>query len=1059
MLLETPQLGIQRRLINPYASKTGQGDTKYSDLTEWTVVAQEDWRGGRGQDKFEDKASFFDSRLLETRIEGQVTLGPKPISPASDYPENDSSVEGNYLFGEPHDEVLADAGSAGSAILSSVKLGQQVGEAYHSAPAGQGSTYLKSVQLSLRKEAGFTDGDTITCSIYGVGSDDLPDSSLGSASLNGSDLSTSYDWETFTFASPIDLTSHDEWWIVLSTNSATERVYWQSSAWNDSYPQGYPAIEIAGSWSGRADTMFDLLFRAEWSEVKLAQSFTVGASDFDLDDIWLYCSLGCKHVKVAIYSDSGDAPDSELQSCVVGGFPIMLCDSGCTTTTIEIHWPTTRWLEAGMWVEINGEVRSISSVTDSDTFVLNTALSSAPDKFDVVDRASYPTWPGWTRAKLTSTQTLSATTKYWIVVEQTGHTERCGATPNGWTELYHGGTYANGSAQRKIGGNSWAAISGVDFLFRLNDFSLDGTVTGFARFDGEWYCATGPSVFKFDDGSESWSEADGDEEASIDSGDTVTGLEVWGGEIWAARGSDHVIRKSSDGSSWSDVSGENGTLLKAGGGYLHYSGTGSDDHKVYYTADGSTFTELGECGAGDHAVTAMSYYRDTLFAATAVDLWSLAIEGSAYPVLDWSTQEDSDNGKGMATWNKTNCLYIPLRYGLYRWNGDSMVAVGLEQDAGLPEHRAGNIVDICPTNNWLYVAVDAGSGEGNVSSVFCYNGMGGWHEMARADRNLRVKALGFSTINSPSRLWYGQGSETRYLPLPDRSDNPYQWRGDHEFNQSGDLITSWFGHDLVEVVKDLHEIVCRGESIDDDLTIDVWAQVDRNKDTDDEPLWFYWGQIDQSPRKGITWGSEDWHTPAWRKKLIGASSTTTTIQLDSDYSESGMEVGDFVRINGEVSQIQDVGTSGEFTLASALSEAPSSGDYAYAAAPAGREFRLKLVLAAADGSHTETPLLKNYLVRYQNNVLDRYLWTLKVNCQDDLKTLSGAPYGLSAADLRVELDSWATRKNPFTLVDQDGVEHTVKVTSAGEGGFTREENAAGAQYYDSTYNFNLVEVE
>jgi len=1056
MVLETPQLGIQRRLVNPYAAKTGQGETKYSDLTEWTVVAQEDWRGGRGQDKFEDKGSFFDSRHLETRIEGQVTLGPRPIAPASDYPENDASAEGDYLFGEPHDEVVADGTGASVIITNTQKQAQLVSESYHSVPAGQGSTYLESVELRIKKQSGFADGDTITCAIYSNGDDGLPDSSLGSADLNGSDLGTSASWETFTFASPIDLTSNSKWWIVLTTDSTDKYIYWDRSISDDTYPQGYPASYHNGSW-GRV-AIVDYLFKAHWSEVKLAQSFTVGGSGFDLDDIWLYGSFGDRHVKVAIYSDSGDAPDSELQSCVLGGFPVMVCDSSCTTTTIEISWPDTSYLEAGMWVEINGEVRSISSVTDGDTFVLNNALSSAPSSGDMIGPPTPPAWPSWVRAKLTSTQTLSATTKYWIVVEHTSTTDRGAVLPNGWTKLHYGGTYANGTGKRKIGGNSWTDLS-IDFLFRLNDFSLDGTVTDFVRFGGEWYCANGPSVHKYTDASQSWAEADGDDEASIDSGDTVTGLEVWGGEIWAARGSDHVLRKSSDGSSWSDVSGENATLLKAGGGYLHYSGTGANDHKVYYTADGSTFSELGECGAGDHAVTAMAYYRDTLFASTAVDLWSLAIEGSAYPVLDWSSQEDSDNGKGMATWNKTNCLYIPLRYGLYRWNGDSMVAVGLEQDVGLPEKRAGNIVDICPTNNWLYVAIDAGSGEGNVSSVFCYNGMGGWHEMARADRDQRVKALGFSTINSPSRLWYGQGEETRYLPLPDRSDNPYQWRGDHEFNLSGDLITSWFGHDLIEVVKDLHEVVVRGESMDDDLTVSVWVQVDRNKTADDEALWVYWGEIDQSPRKGVTWGSEDWHTPSWKRKLIGASSTTTVIQLDSDYSESGMEVGDFVRINGEVSQVQDVDTSGEFTLASALSEAPSSGDYAYAAQPAGREFRLKLVLAASDGTRTETPLLKAYLVRYQNNVLDRYLWTLKVNCQDNLKLLNGATHDLSAADLRSELDEWATRKNPFTLVDQDGVEHTVKVTSAGEGGFTREETAGGSQYYDSTYNFNLVEVE
>ena len=128
----------------------------------------------------------------------------------------------------------------------------------------------------------------------------------------------------------------------------------------------------------------------------------------------------------------------------------------------------------------------------------------------------------------------------------------------------------------------------------------------------------------------------------------------------------------------------------------------------------------------------------------------------------------------------------------------------------------------------------------------------------------------------------------------------------------------------------------------------------------------------------------------------------------------------------------------------------------YASRPAGREFRFKVVLSTND--KTATPKLKALAVRYQNNVLDRFVYQMQVQVADGLMDLVGNPYPWTAAGLRVELDTWARRETPFTLFDPDGVGHTVKVISVGEGGYSRAAGALPASY-SSVYSMNLVEVD
>jgi len=966
MLVETPQVGITRRLINPYAAKGSTGATKDSDLTEWSVVSQRDWRGGRGQEEFEEATAFLDAWNLETRIEGQLTLGPLPQNPSGDYPRYEAEGAYRHKLGWPGPEVQQTYGGRwGEAFGISASL--RIGTRFRMGSALLGFR-LSSIEVMIHATDASSSGG-VTLHLYSEVMGGWPGVSIASKHVAEGSIGTDWEWIEFTFDTAQELEPGYYWIVLESTTGDTHPYGWRYSDSNPYTPGWAVSGPTGGGWDSWHD--HDCTFKVHYEKMARAMSFVAPAGGMTCTLVQLYLR----------------------RRGIIGVYTVSLCEDA-----------------AG----VPGAVLKSST-------------------FDAGDVADGPL--AWVEVAWGSGQALTGGNTYHIVVEPPATEDE--------KEVYllwggdTTGDYADGASHRKRGSGDWEART-EDLHFRVNREEMDDAVIGFARYGGKWYCAAADTVYEWDGAADAWTASD------TQADDDVTALEVWGGYLWAARGTDYVLRRY-NGTAWADAPGAiSAQLLRAGGGYLHYSGAAAGDtHKVYYTANGTDWSDAIEIGSGDHAVTGMAWYREMLVVANAARLWGMSAE-IGYPLLDWSTQEDSDNGRGLLVWGRTGCLYIPLMYGLYRWNGDTMVAVGPEQGMGLPAERAGKIAGLVGTGNWLFAAIDAGAS--GYSSVLAYNGMGGWHELQRCEQDgQRIRALGFETVHTPSRLWFGMGNETRYLKLPDKSDNPWQWTG-YEFNAGGEIETSWMGGELLDVVKDFQEVVVRGEGMGDDQPVVVYYEVDRSG------LWTYLGEVAHNPREALAFEAS-----VFAAKTIGDDSTRTTIELDTGHTTEDMAAGDWCRINGEVAQVASITDSDTFVLETALSAAPENGDVVYASRPAGREFRLKLVLFTTDKA--ATPKVKVVFVRYQNNVLDRFVYALQIRVEDGMKDLAGNPYPHTAADLRLLLDGWAMRVTPFTLYDQDGVEHTVKVTSVGEGGMTRRSAEGQAGRYGSVYSTNVVEVE
>jgi hypothetical protein len=631
----------------------------------------------------------------------------------------------------------------------------------------------------------------------------------------------------------------------------------------------------------------------------------------------------------------------------------------------------------------------------------------------------------------------SGNTYYWIVLYKPASGPTSDTHYIEWAkDIGQGGTGYNVGAVMGWSEqySQWMA-SGLsfDFWFSANDdpTALKAEITvNPVRYSDDWFCAADDVVYIYSSGGGGyWSASD------TVAGETVTDLCVAGGYLYAARGTGTLRRYTG---TWGDAPGAvTAQLLMVYNGYLYRTDPTNPD-TFYYTADGSTWQTV-TVGTGE-TITAMAGFRDEVAIATTRGLWLQAADWT-YQVLDWSSQEADSNGVGMYAWARTNELFIPVGHGLYRWTGATMVACGPDRDAGLPSDRAGNIVALCGTANWLYAVVDAGSD--GYSSVMVYQGRD-WHELYRGGTaGERIHTIGYETINSPSRLWFGQGTQMLYVELPDYSDNPYQYEGIH-FHPDGEVELSAWGNELMPVLKDWRYVIVQAEACNSDQYIEVYYEIDRSG------VWTLLGTINTTH----TLHRISFPANSFAAKTTGSSCTTTTIELGSG-DTTDMNGGDWVRIDGEIRQIESITDSDTFVLALPLPSAPSSGVTVYAASPLGSEIRLRFRLITKDW--LKTPRLLAVACFCQANVLDRWQITLDVLVEDRMTCLDGSPYPMDAAALETALQEWITRQTPFTLHDLRETQRTVKVANAVESTPRRSTNVPYS--YNSVMHIGLVEPE
>ena len=204
--------GWHREPLARNSFRTATGEQKYSDLEPpYFTIAQDDFKGGRGQEKFDDKTKFYDSKNLWTHTKNQCILGPRQAialagAPAADITNTPGGSEniGSYslLMGD------SSPGTPGGSYYED-RVAQKL-------TVGASSVVVVTVEVMLKKSVTFSGTPEVYVELYADdgGSPSLPTgSALKSAQLSGAEIDTTHTWHSVAFAHT--LSAATSYWLCV----------------------------------------------------------------------------------------------------------------------------------------------------------------------------------------------------------------------------------------------------------------------------------------------------------------------------------------------------------------------------------------------------------------------------------------------------------------------------------------------------------------------------------------------------------------------------------------------------------------------------------------------------------------------------------------------------------------------------------------------------------------------------------------------------------------------------------------------------------------------------
>lgn len=532
--------------------------------------------------------------------------------------------------------------------------------------------------------------------------------------------------------------------------------------------------------------------------------------------------------------------------------------------------------------------------------------------------------------------------------------------------------------------------------------------------------AAGTGIYKFNTGTSQF-------DLKYTANSSVTSMAVFAGKLFAALGDATNMVESSDGTNWSTSAGpKQWTWLRAYTGYLYGAKMTGGANALSYTADGTTWSDGITVATSAITLSGIVGFQNEIILIATTGLYALSAK-YVYQTIDFSNEQYSGNGINAATWMADGKLYVPVGQSLHAYDGSRMTPVGLDLGEGLPVTDQGRVSAIVGSRSFLFVAIDAGAS--GRSGIYAWNGTG-WHCLVKGTSlGRRIRAMGIeqstSAANRP-RLWYWEDGTPWYVEFPDLTDNPNGYAS-FQYQPTGYVISSWIGGELSQIPKDFQSIILRTSGCNTTTNVDLYIEVDRSG------VWLPVGTVTESPYQEIpllaaTWGAI--------KTTSGSTAQVIECQGGQE-TIAKMGIGDFVRINAEVGQIANLGTT-NFVLVVPLSEAPVAGTTVYPARPAGREIRYKAVLNTA--TTTSTPIVKRISVKMQELLIDKFRFTMTVRIENGmrLRGSNAQAYPYTADQLRDLLYAWIRRLGPFYLTDPGGKKWRVKIASASESGFTNQ---------------------
>jgi|10_taG_2_1085330.scaffolds.fasta_scaffold00110_36 hypothetical protein len=175
-------------------------------------------------------------------------------------------------------------------------------------------------------------------------------------------------------------------------------------------------------------------------------------------------------------------------------------------------------------------------------------------------------------------------------------------------------------------------------------------------------------------------------------------------------------------------------------------------------------------------------------------------------------------------------LYFPLLHSVERFYRNNLDDVGPSRDAGLPSGRQGPVVSMVGYAGKFWAAVDAGSS--GYSSIL-ENAGRDWHEVYRAPKGERIRAMSFEVIPGPTqdRLWFMQGNDLVWLGHAAETRDPF-YDTNARFTHESTVTSSWIYANLQDVPKFFNSLKLFTEGLVEDA-----QYVEAEWQTDDDTAW------------------------------------------------------------------------------------------------------------------------------------------------------------------------------------------------------------------------------
>jgi len=136
-------------------------------------------------------------------------------------------------------------------------------------------------------------------------------------------------------------------------------------------------------------------------------------------------------------------------------------------------------------------------------------------------------------------------------------------------------------------------------------------------------------------------------------------------------------------------------------------------------------------------------------------------------------------------WNAN--IWVSTGYGILKVAPSVATFAGPDLDDGLPSGYQGKVYDFATVNNWLVFCVNGGSTD--KSSIFKRNStLGGnlqVYTTSVANKAIACLHHSPSSLYTNGRLWFGEGTDVKYMMFPDTTSNVKQIATYEYVNDSG----------------------------------------------------------------------------------------------------------------------------------------------------------------------------------------------------------------------------------------------------------------------------------